>query len=119
MRFIFALGLAVCAAVPARAEIDYVTDTALCGLEYIDRSERGMTFNGAEFFEIEYFCEMSEPMLPVPGRDATHISAGYCEEPGALYPTVFVIRSFQSEPGTLYVYDSDNSEGTLFYSCGR
>jgi hypothetical protein len=96
-----------------------MSPTRLCAGWSTLTGPSGMTFNGAEFFEIEYFCEMSEPMLPVPGRDATHISAGYCEEPGALYPTVFVIRSFQSEPGTLYVYDSDNSEGTLFYSCGR
>ncbi len=117
MRFTFAALLASSFALPAIAEQDYVTDRAVCGLEYIDRSERAMTFNGTEFWEIEYYCEIADPLPPVAGRDVTHVSAGYCEEPGALFPDVFVIRAFQSEPGILYVYQGDNGESTTFYTC--
>ena len=116
MRLLIAAAM-IATAAPVWAEVDYVTDRSLCALDYIDRSERGMTFNGREFFEIEYFCEMADPFPPVDERDHTHMSIGYCEAPGELFPTVFVIRSFAFDPGVLYVYQNENSEGTAFFNC--
>ncbi|MEO0751682.1 MAG: hypothetical protein AAFY25_07750 [Pseudomonadota bacterium] len=105
-------------ATPALAEMDFVTDPALCGLVRMDRAERGMTFTGQTFFEIEYHCELADPFPPVGVQDYTHMSLGYCEAPGEVFPTLFVLRSFASEPGVLYVYEPENSEGTAFFNCG-
>ena len=115
MRYVTMLAM-LAAATPAVAELDYVTDRALCGLEYIDRSEQGMTFTGKEFFEIEYYCELDKPFPAVEG-DFAHMTLGYCEAPGEVFPTVFVIRSFEFEPGVLYVYETENSDGTAFFNC--
>ncbi|MEQ9259609.1 MAG: hypothetical protein RIG84_10950 [Roseovarius sp.] len=110
-----ALGLA---AAPALAEMDFVTDPALCGLDLIERHERGMSFDGRFFSEIEYYCALAEP-LPRPDwqSNATHISAGYCEEPGALFPGVFVLQTFQTEPGRLYVWQDDSGEAATYHLC--
>ena len=116
MRLCLFIAIATFAA-PVAAELDYVTDRTLCGLAPIDRSERGMTFTGKNFYEIEYFCELADPMPPLDGSDTTHMSIGYCEAPGDVFPTVFVLRSFRSEPNVLYVYESDNSDGTVFFNC--
>ncbi|WP_422025790.1 hypothetical protein [Roseovarius sp.] len=117
MKVICIAGLALLAT-PLRAEMDFVTDRALCGLEMIERHERGMSFDGKWFSEIEYSCELSEP-IPRPDwtRDATHIRPGYCEEPGALYPKVFVLRTFQSEPGLLYVYEDETGSARAYFLC--
>ena len=103
---------------PAAAQMDFVTDPALCGLQLIDRHERGMSFDGQWFSEIEYYCELDRP-IPRPDwtRDETHIRPGYCEEPGALFPAVFVLRTFQFEPGLLYVYQGQDGQPQVFHSC--
>lgn len=51
-------------------------------------------------------------------RSDDHITAAYCEEPGFLYPTVFVIRTIEGEPGILRVYNGDSGEAVLYHSCG-
>jgi hypothetical protein len=111
--------LVVSWAVPAAAaDMDFVTDRALCGLRMIDRHDRGMSFDGAVFSEIEYFCELAQPMTrPDWQSDTTHVSAGYCEEPGALFPGVFVLRTFQSEPGLLYLWQDETGTPTTFFLC--
>lgn len=102
----------------AAAEMDFVTDRALCGLELIERHEQGMSFDGTWFSEIEYYCELAEPLArPDWQSDITHISAGYCEEPGYLFPDVFVLRAYRSEPGTLYVWQGESGEPTPFFLC--
>ncbi len=106
-------------ATPLRADMDFVTDRAICPLSSFERQERGMSFNGRQFWEIEYHCELAEPLsAAVWNSDQTHITPGYCEEPGALFPAVFVLRLFQSEPGILYVYQDQTGEPTVFYQCG-
>uniref|UniRef100_UPI003B524944 hypothetical protein n=1 Tax=Roseovarius indicus TaxID=540747 RepID=UPI003B524944 len=115
-----AVALALCVvATPLRAEMDFVTDRALCGLEMVERHEKGMSFDGKWFSEIEYYCELSEP-IPRPdwSGDETHIRPGYCEEPGALFPKVFVLRTFQSEPGVLYVYEDETGAPQTYFLCG-
>ena len=84
----------------------------------VERHERGMSFDGTWFSEIEYHCELSEP-IPRPDwtGDQTHIRPGYCEEPGALYPKVFVLRTFQSEPGLLYVYEDETGSAQAYFLC--
>jgi len=106
-------------ATPLRAEMDFVTDRALCGLTLMQRHEKGMSFDGQVFSEIEYYCELSAP-VPRPdfSRDETHIRPGYCEEPGALFPTVFVLRSFASAPGELHVYEGPGGSPQVYYLCG-
>lgn len=115
MFFLTALAATILAA-PASAHMDYVTDPALCPLPYIDRSERGMTFDGEAFFEIEYSCQLADRYEPERG-DHTHMSLGVCEAPGEVIPTMFVLRGFASEPGVLYVYEPENTEGTQFFNC--
>ncbi len=104
---------------PATAQtLDFVTDPEICGLEYLDRQEKGMTFDGSDFWEIEYHCALANPVTNTTWVNSdTHVSAGYCEEPGALFPDVFVVRRFESEPNTLYVYQGDNGEPTLYHNC--
>lgn len=99
-------------------DMDFVTDTALCGLSMIERHDRGMSFDGQEFSEIEYYCVLSES-IPRPDwtRDETHIRPGYCEEPGALFPTVFVLRTFRGEPGRLNVYQGQDGSPQTFFLC--
>jgi len=102
---------------PLLAELDFVTDPAVCDLELFERQERAMTFDGSDFWEIEYHCEV-EPITPPDWTsDQTQIRAGYCEEPGYLYPGVFVFRSHPGEPGKLYVYQDESGEAVIYHSC--
>ena len=119
MRFLPAF-LALSLATPAFAQMDFTTDRKLCPMERFDRQELGMSFDGKTFSEIEYYCELATP-LPEPRWDGyeEHITPGYCEEPGALYPKVFVLRAFESEPGILYVFQDDTGEPTVYYDCSR
>lgn len=117
-RVLTALFASLVAATPALAQMDFVTDTALCGLTMMERHERGMSFDGTLFSEIEYYCELATPMArPDWQTDTTHISAGYCEEPGALFPGVFVLRTYQTEPDTLYLWQGETGEPTPFFLC--
>ncbi|MEL7011642.1 MAG: hypothetical protein AAFO72_00015 [Pseudomonadota bacterium] len=116
MRFLVAMAVVILAG-PALAEMDYVTDRALCDLDYVDRSERGMTFTCREFFEIEFYCELKEPFPAVDGQGSTHMSIGYCQAPGEVFPQVFVVQSFAIDPDVLYIYQNENSEGTAFFNC--
>ena len=119
MRFSLAF-IAATLTTPAFAEMDFATDRKLCPLERFDRQEMGMSFDGKTFSEIEYYCELATP-LPEPRWDGfeEHITAGYCEEPGALFPTVFVLRAFDTEPGLLYVYQGETGEPVTYYDCRR
>ena len=113
--------LIVAALLPVTAiaqQLDFVTDPRLCPMELIDRQEEGMSFDGQDFWEIEYHCALKDPLpLKQLGFDLTHVSAGYCEEPGFLTPAVFVIRSFADEPDVLRVYEGESGEPTLYYAC--
>ncbi|UXX84401.1 hypothetical protein [Roseovarius pelagicus] len=120
MRLILTTFMSLAMVAPLQAQnVDFVTDAKLCPLELIDRQEQGMSFDGQDFWEIEYHCALKEP-LPVGnlGLEITHVSAGYCEEPGFVYPTVFVIRAFPEEPDVLRVYQGDTGEPTLYHACG-
>lgn len=112
-----ALFLAVLTFPAQAAQMDFVTDPALCGLELIERHEKGMSFDGADFWEIEYHCEV-QPAVTTPDwkRDITEVRAGYCEEPGAVFPELFVFRSGPSEPGLLYVY-GHNGDPVIYHLC--
>lgn len=97
---------------------DFVTDPNLCQLELMDRQERGMSFDGQFFSEIEYYCEIDVALPALDWRaDQTFIKPGFCEEPGALFPTVFVFRTFQSEPERLYVYQGETGTPVIYHLC--
>lgn len=105
-------------ATAATAAPDFVTDAALCPLSLMDRQERGMSFDGQSFWEIEYHCEIDGPLPALDwSTDQTIIKAGYCEEPGALMPTVFVFRAFVTEPRVLYVYEGQSGAPVLYHLC--
>lgn len=117
-RILLSAMLALWAGTATAQSIDFVTDTKLCGLGDMERQEQGMSFDGEMFYEIEYHCMLANPVTATTWLNTdTHVSPGYCEEPGALYPDVFVIRRFESEPGTLYVYQGDTGEPQMFYAC--
>lgn len=102
----------------ATADTDFVTDAALCPLSSMERHEKGMSFDGQSFWEIEYHCEIDGALPALDwSTDQTFIKAGYCEEPGALMPTVFVFRTFTSEPRVLYVYEGQGGEPVLYHLC--
>ena len=110
--------LFACVATSAHAtEMDFVTDPSVCGLELIDRHEKAMTFDGANFWEIEYHCEVQPAITPPDWKtDITEVRPGYCEEPGAVFPEMFVFRSGPQEPGLLYVY-GHNGDPVIYHLC--
>ena len=116
---------AVMIAAPAVADIDYVTDPAMCPLPAIDRAEMGSTLTAEGMSEIEYFCEFATPLDPIQdGADQFQTRMGYCMEPGPLvFPEVWVIASYPGENGSVSVYSGANNasdhagQPVIFYRC--
>ena len=120
------LAAAVLSAGRAFAEMEFVTDAALCALDPVDRLESGATLTATGTSEIEYYCFWDDLNHIHWQTDQTQIRPGFCNEPGALFPDVFVFQSFRSEPGTLYMYSQSNNQmgenagqPTLFYACQK
>jgi len=113
----------ICLTTSAMAQdLDFVTDKKLCPMERFDRQEQGMTFDGKGFYEIEYHCELAQAVSrsDLDGID-TVVRPGYCEEPGALFPTVFAMRWMQIDVDenarVLWVYEGSSGEPTTYYDC--
>ncbi|WGW05245.1 hypothetical protein [Tropicibacter oceani] len=102
----------------AQTPYSFVTDPAMCAMDDMARNEAGMSFDGTGFWAIEYHCEIADP-LPLPDWTSfqEHISAGYCEEPGALFPDVFVIRWSEFETGQISVYHGSGGEPETYHLC--
>lgn len=77
-----------------------------------------MTFFGGWVFELAYGCGLTTPIPPVDGPDQTHIFIEQGATPGELFPQGFVLRSFEFEPGDLYVYQNENNDRTAFFNGG-
>ena len=103
----------------AAGEYLFVTDPAMCAMGSMARDEAGMSFDGRDFWAIEYHCGLAEPVpMPAWTEPETHIRMGYCEEPGALFPTLFVFRWDRFERGVMHVYEGDGGMPTIYHDCG-
>lgn len=116
--------LTVCAALFATQALaqdipSLVTDVAMCPLmaKGEDVQEMGMVLTPEGMFEIEYFCEFSEPLDIYWHEERTLTRAGYCAEPGLISPTVFAIQMSDYEPGVVYVWQQGIEQPTVFNAC--
>ncbi len=115
---ILAAAFGILAAQALAAEQDFVTDLALCPLDPIERHEKGLSFDGQFITEIEWLCEMETPLPQVSWtKDQTFFRMGYCNEPGAVFPGVFVFMVSEYNPGQLSMYNGDSGEPTEFHLC--
>lgn len=117
-RGVSSIVLAVWMAGAASAGQDFVTDLALCPLDPLDRNERGQSFDGHYITEIEWLCELETPLPVVTWeKEQTFFRLGYCNEPGAVYPGVFVFMVSDYSPNQLSLFHGDSGEPTVFHLC--
>ncbi len=110
--------LLVLAARAAQAE-RLVDNAEMCSYapDDIAQYELGSELTNTGFHTIEYHCEWEPAMALSLGQDSTQSRAGYCEEPGFLEPSLFVLRTFTFEPDVAYLYQSGSDTPTEFRPC--
>lgn len=78
----------------------------------------GMALMSDGIWAIEYNCQFDREIEFVWSDGPRQIRPGYCEEPGSVYPTVFVIEMWDGEQGLARVWQQGEEEPTEFFACG-
>ncbi len=112
-----AVAVVIAATSVLAAEMDFVSDRAMCDLDDSSRLELGMTMRADGVFTIEYGC-FYEPLDPIDwSTTQTQVKVGYCNEPGLIFPGVYVFLTSQYEPGVMNFYEGDSGERQVYYDC--
>ncbi len=112
--------LALTLATGANAQtLDFTTDPSGCRLAPDERAEQDTSFDGKDFWGLEYHCEIMPPLdTPDWSQFRTVVRLGYCEEPGFLEPQAIAFRWFPEEDGLLYVYFDGADQPEIYHHCG-
>ena len=116
MKF-FAITAAFLVALPAMAE-RLVTNPEMCKFDDpMDSHELGMELTSTEMFEIEYFCEIQQPVDIHWEAERTETRMGHCHEPGFVQPQLWTFQFSPYEPGMVRVWWLNADEPTEFQVC--